>query len=274
MNYLIETYTLNNGVKIPKIAYGTWQIPNEEAYQTTLDAIRVGYRHIDTAKSYHNEEAVGRAFRDSGVSRDELFVVSKLRAPALGYDQTIQAFNLQLQELGLDYMDGYLMHAPWPWDKRGESCDVENVQAYKAMEDLYKQGKIRAIGVSNFSVHDLQNILDNCEIVPMINQIRFSVGYTQDEIVDFCSKHNILVEAYSPLGTGSVFQDETLIDIASKYHVSVAQLCLRYCLDKGTLPLPKSKNRERMIENAKLDFLISDEDQKILDEMDEIKRML
>lgn len=274
MNYLTETYTLYNGVKIPKIAFGTWQISNEEAYQATLDAIRVGYRHIDTAKSYHNEEAVGRAIHDSGVNRNELFVVSKLRAPALGYDQTIQAFEFQLNELGLDYMDSYLIHAPWPWDKRGESCTQENIQAWKAMEDLYKQGKIKSIGVSNFDIHDLQAIIDNCEIVPMINQIRFSVGYTQNEIVEFCRSHNILVEAYSPLGTGSVFGNQELESIASRHNVSVAQLCIKYCLDKNVLPLPKTRNAERMIQNSMLDFEISLSDMKLLDSFEEIKRAL
>lgn len=274
MNYLTETYTLNNGVSIPKIAFGTWQIPNEEAYQATLDAIRVGYRHIDTAKSYHNEEAVGRAIRDSGVNRNELFVVSKLRAPALGYDQTILAFETQLKELGLEYMDLYLIHAPWPWDKRGESCTEENIQAWKAMEYLYKQGKIKSIGVSNFDVNDLQAIINNCEIVPMVNQIRFSVGYTQDEIVDFCHKNHILVEAYSPLGTGSVFGNQELESIALNYNVSVAQLCLRYCLNKNVLPLPKTRSAERMIQNSQLDFEISSKDMEILDAFKEIKRSL
>lgn len=274
MNYLTETYTLNNGVSIPKIAFGTWQIPNEEAYQATLDAIRVGYRHIDTAKSYHNEEAVGRAIRDSGVNRNELFVVSKLRAPALGYDQTILAFETQLKELGLEYMDLYLIHAPWPWDKRGESCTEENIQAWKAMEYLYKQGKIKSIGVSNFDVNDLQAIINNCEIVPMVNQIRYSVGYTQDEIVDFCHKNHILVEAYSPLGTGSVFGNQELESIALNYNVSVAQLCLRYCLNKNVLPLPKTRSAERMIQNSQLDFEISSKDMEILEAFKEIKRSL
>lgn len=274
MNYLTETYTLNNGVKIPKIAFGTWQIPNEEAYQATLDAIRVGYRHIDTAKSYHNEEAVGRAIHDSGVNRNKLFVVSKLRAPALGYDQTILAFETQLKELGLEYMDLYLIHAPWPWDKRGESCTEENIQAWKAMEYLYKQGKIKSIGVSNFDVNDLQAIINTCEIVPMVNQIRFSVGYTQDKIVEFCHKNHILVEAYSPLGTGSVFGNQELESIASNYNVSVAQLCLRYCLNKNVLPLPKTKSAERMIQNSLLDFEIAQKDMDILDSFEEIKRSL
>lgn len=274
MNYLLETYTLSNGVKIPKLAYGTWQIPNENAYQATLDALKVGYRHIDTAKSYHNEEAVGRAIRDSKINRDEIFVVSKLRAPALGYQETLDAFELQLKELGLEYMDLYLMHAPWPWDKRGESCTAENIQAWKAMEYLYKQAKIRSIGVSNFEISDIQAIMEHCEIIPMVNQIRFSVGYTQDELVEFCKKHNILIEAYSPLGTGSVFTEERLVEIARKYHVSVAQLCLRYCINKQVLPLPKTRNKERMIENAQIDFEISKDDMSILDSFEEIQRSI
>jgi diketogulonate reductase-like aldo/keto reductase len=273
MNILSDNYTLLNGVKIPKIAFGTWQISNDEAYQATLDAIKVGYRHIDTAKSYHNEDAVGRAIKDSCVNRDELFIVSKLRAPALGYDETIQAFNLQLKELGLDYLDLYLIHAPWAWDERGQSRTKENIQAWKAMEQLYKDGKIRSIGVSNFNVDDLNAIISTCEIIPMVNQIRFSVGFTQNEIVQFCQSNNILIEAYSPLGTGSVFQNEELQTIAIRNNVSVAQLCIKYCLEKGTLPLPKTRSKERMIENANLDFELSMDDIKILDGIKEIERL-
>lgn len=273
MNYLTEVYTLHNGIKIPKIAFGTWQISNDEAYQATLDAIEVGYRHIDTAKSYHNEDAVGRAIKDSGIKREELFVVSKLRAPALGYDETIQAFNIQLKELGLEYMDLYLIHAPWAWDQRGQSRTNENIQAWKAMEQLYKNGKIRSIGVSNFNVNDLQAIIDSCEITPMVNQIRFSVGFTQEEIVRFCQSNNILVEAYSPLGTGSVFQNEELQAIALRNNVSVAQLCIKYCIEKGTLPLPKTRSKERMVENASLEFKLSDKDITVLDSIKEIERL-
>jgi len=273
MNYLNEVYTLHNGIKIPSIAFGTWQISNDEAYQATLDAIDAGYRHIDTAKSYHNEDAVGRAIKDSGVKREDLFVVSKLRAPALGYDETILAFNTQLKELGLDYMDLYLIHAPWAWDQRGQSRTTENIQAWKAMEQLLKDGKIRSIGVSNFNVDDLKAIINACEIVPMVNQIRFSVGFTQDEIVKFCQSNKILIEAYSPLGTGSVFQNEELKAIALRNNVSVAQLCIKYCLEKGTLPLPKTRSKERMVENASLDFELSINDIKILDGIKEIERL-
>lgn len=273
MNYLTEVYTLHNGIKIPKIAFGTWQISNDEAYQATLDAIEVGYRHIDTAKSYHNEDAVGRAIKDSGIDREDLFVVSKLRAPTLGYDETILAFNLQLKELGLDYMDLYLIHAPWAWDQRGHSRTKENIQAWKAMEQLLKEGKIRSIGVSNFDVNDLKAIIEQCEIIPMVNQIRFSVGFTQDEIVQYCQANNILIEAYSPLGTGSVFQNEELQALALRNKVTVAQLCIKYCLEKETLPLPKTRSKDRMIENASLDFELSDNDMKMLDSIKEIERL-
>lgn len=273
MKTLTETYTLHNGLKIPKIAFGTWQIPNEDAYQAVLDALAVGYRHIDTAKSYHNEDAVGRAIKDSGIPRDDIFVVSKLRAPAIGYDETIASFEAQLKELGLDYLDLYLIHAPWNWSDRSVSVTPQNIEAWQAMEDLYKQRKIRSIGVSNFSVKDLQALLDHGTIVPMVNQIRFSVGFTQDEIVNFCNEHNILIEAYSPLGTGSVFSDSNLEAMAKKYDVSIAQLCIQYCLEKGTLPLPKTRSKDRMIQNATLDFRIKEDDMLVLDAFEEIQRL-
>lgn len=273
MKTLTDTYTLHNGVALPKIAFGTWQIPNEDAYQAVLDALDVGYRHIDTAKSYHNEDAVGRAIKDSGIPREEIFVVSKLRAPAIGYDETIASFEAQLKELGLDYLDLYLIHAPWAWADRNVSVTPQNIEAWRAMEDLYKQGKIKSIGVSNFSVSDIQALMDNGPIVPMVNQIRFSVGFTQDEIVAFCKKHDILIEAYSPLGTGSVFSDPKLEAMAKTYDVSIAQLCIQYCIQKGTLPLPKTLRKERMIQNATLDFTIKAEDIARLDAFAEIQRL-
>jgi diketogulonate reductase-like aldo/keto reductase len=273
MNILTDTYTLHNGLKIPKIAFGTWQIPNEEAYQAVLDALAVGYRHIDTAKSYHNEEAVGRAIKDSGIPREEIFVVSKLRAPAIGYNETMASFEAQLKELNLDYMDLYLIHAPWNWNDRSVSVTPQNIEAWRAMEDLYKQGKIKSIGVSNFSIDDLNALIDHGTIVPMVNQIRFSVGFTQDKLVDFCNQHKILIEAYSPLGTGSVFGNPKLEAMAKAYDVSIAQLCIQYCLEKGTLPLPKTRSKDRMVQNATLDFNIKAEDMKVLDAFEEIQRL-
>lgn len=265
MKQLTEVFRLYNGVLIPKVGYGTWQIPNSEAYQTTLDALSLGYRHVDTAKAYHNEKAVGKAIKESGLSRDEVFVTSKLPAEIKGYDVTLKAFNETLGDLGLDYLDLYLIHAPWPWDKMGKDCTKENIESWKAMEVLYKEGKIRSIGVSNFSPKDIQAILDNCEIVPMVNQIRYFIGHTQKETVEFCNKHNILVEAYSPLATGKVFNDQKIKEVADQLGVSVAQLCIRYCIEKGTLPLPKTTHKGRMEENALLEFIIPKEALEILD---------
>lgn len=265
MRQLTEVYTLYNGVKIPKVGYGTWQIPNSEAYQTTLDALSIGYRHVDTAKAYRNEKAVGKAIKDSGLNREDIFVTSKLPAEIKGYDVTLKAFNETMSDLGLDYLDLYLIHAPWPWDKMGKDCTKENIESWKAMEVLYKEGKIRSIGVSNFSPKDIQAILDNCDIVPMVNQIRYFIGLTQKETVEFCNKHNILVEAYSPLATGKVFNDQKIKEVADQLGVSVAQLCIRYCIDKGTLPLPKTTHKGRMEENAALEFEIPKETLDFLD---------
>ena len=265
MKQLTEVFKLYNGVLIPKVGYGTWQIPNSEAYQTTLDALALGYRHVDTAKAYHNEKAVGKAIKESGLSRDEVFVTSKLPAEIKGYDVTLKAFNETMSDLGLDYLDLYLIHAPWPWDKMGKDCTKENIESWKAMEVLYKEGKIRSIGVSNFLPKDIQAILDNCEIVPMVNQIRYFIGHTQKETVEFCNKHNILVEAYSPLATGEVFNDQKIKEVADKLGVSVAQLCIRYCIEKGTLPLPKTTHKGRMEENSLLEFEIPKAEIDILD---------
>jgi len=265
MKQLTEVYTLYNGVKIPKVGYGTWQIPNSDAYQTTLDALSIGYRHVDTAKAYRNEKAVGKAIKDSGLNREEVFVTSKLPAEIKGYDVTLKAFNETLSDLGLDYLDLYLIHAPWPWDKMGKDFTKENIESWKAMEVLFKEGKIRSIGVSNFLPKDIQAIIDNCEIVPMVNQIRYFIGLTQKETVEFCNKHNILVEAYSPLATGKVFNDQKIKEVADRLGVSVAQLCIRYCIEKGTLPLPKTTHKGRMEENASLEFEIPKESVDFLD---------
>ncbi len=265
MKTLTDVYTLYNGVKIPKVGYGTWQIPNSEAYQCTLDALSIGYRHIDTAKAYRNEKAVGKAIKDSGLKREDIFVTSKLPAQTKGYQETLQAFSETMNDLGLDYLDLYLIHAPWPWDEIGKDCTEGNIQSWKAMEQLFKEGKIKSIGVSNFSPKDIQALLDTCEIVPMVNQIRYFIGNTQKDTVDFCKKHNILIEAYSPLATGKIFNNHKVQKVADKLGVSIAQLSIRYCIDRNTLPLPKTTHKGRMEENAKLDFIIPKEDLDFLD---------
>ena len=262
-----EAYVLSNGVKIPKLGFGTWQISNEDAYQATLDAIKAGYRHIDTAQGYRNEEAIGRALKDAKIDREDIFVTSKLPSHIKGYKQTLASFKKTMKDLQLEVLDLYLIHAPWPWDEIGKDCTEGNIESWKAMIDLHQEGKIRSIGVSNFSITDIQALIEATGFVPHVNQIKFYIGDTQDELVNFCKKNNILVEAYSPLATGRILENEVLKTIALDKKVSVAQLCIRYCLDKGTLALPKTTKYERMVENADLNFSLSPTELKKLDEL-------
>lgn len=266
MQILNETYTLSNGVTMPKIGFGTWQIKaGEDAYNAVKTALEVGYRHIDTAQGYGNERSVGEAIRDSGVPREEIFVTSKLESHIKDYDGAKKAFEKTLESLGMDYIDLFIIHAPWPWSEMGKNCDEGNVAAFRALEDIYKDNKARAIGVSNFEVQHLQNILDNNEIIPHVNQIGYFIGIDQSKTIEFCRKHDIFVEAYSPLGIGFLLENKTIQDIAEKYGKTPAQICIRYLLEKGVAPLPKSVHKKRMIENAQLDFEIASTDMKILD---------
>lgn len=260
--------TLRNGVKIPKIGFGTWQIKNgEEAYNSVKMALNNGYIHIDSANGYGNEESVGKAIRDSNVNREEIFVTSKLPSHIKTYDGARESFLETLENFQMDYIDLYLIHAPWPWDAIGSKHDEGNVAAWKAMEEFYKAGKIKAIGVSNFSPHDIQNIIDHCEITPFVNQIGFHIGRDQSETLDYCRERDILVEAYSPLGTGRILNNETIHSVAEKYNVSPAQLSIRYCIEKGTVPLPKSTHENRIIENSQVEFSITKEDMLTLEKV-------
>ena len=269
-----EFYTLYNGVTIPKIGFGTWQVAEgEEAYNSVTYALKVGYRHIDTAHAYGNEASVGRAIADSGIDRKDIFVTTKLPSHIKDYQGTIQHFNQSLTSLGLEYIDLYLIHAPWPWSDIGTDCTQGNIQAWKAMIELYNAGKIRSIGVSNFHPADMQVLIDATGVVPMVNQIRYFIGNTQPAIVDYCNQHNILIQAYSPLATGEIVNNEQLQPLAQKYGVTVAKICLRYCLQKGTLPLPKSTNEGRIAQNLELDFTIDQADMTFLDNIGRIGKI-
>ncbi|MBQ8772625.1 MAG: aldo/keto reductase [Clostridia bacterium] len=269
-----EFYTLYNGVTIPKIGFGTWQVAEgEEAYNSVTYALKVGYRHIDTAHAYGNEASVGRAIADSGIDRKDIFVTTKLPSLIKDYQGTMQHFNQSLTSLGLEYIDLYLIHAPWPWSDIGTDCTQGNIQAWKAMIELYNAGKIRSIGVSNFHPADMQALIDATGVVPMVNQIRYFIGNTQPAIVDYCNQHNILIQAYSPLATGEIVNNEQLQPLAQKYGVTVAKICLRYCLQKGTLPLPKSTNEGRIAQNLELDFTIDQDDMTFLDNIGRIGKI-
>ena len=266
-----NTFVFHNGVEIPNIGFGTWQIPNEEAYDAVTMALKNGYTHIDTALAYRNEENVGKAIKDFDIAREKVFITSKLPAQIKGYQETLEAFNETITNLGVDYLDLYLIHAPWPFDEKGKECTEENIQTWKAMEKLYNDGKIRAIGVSNFSESDIQAIIDACEIVPMVNQIPFYIGHDQKSLLAYCKEHDIVVEAYSPLATGRILNSPEIKEMSEKYGVTPAQLCIRYCLEHETLPLPKSTHEERIIENSKLDFKITPEDVKKLDAIEDVR---
>ena len=265
---LKENFVLNNGVKIPKIGFGTWQISNEDAVSAVEVALKAGYIHIDSASGYGNEEGVGKAVRASGIPREELFITTKVPAEIKSYEEAVANIESSLAKLDLGYIDLLLIHAPQPWDKpwqTGHRYYEENVAVWKALEEFYEAGKVKSIGISNFFVEDMKNILANCEIKPMVNQISYHIGNTQKEAVTFCREHDILVQGYSPIATGRLLDNEEVAKMADKLGVSIAQLCIRYVLQKDILPLPKSNNAERIVDNTKLDFVISDEDMAYLD---------
>ena len=267
-NSLKDTFTLNNGYKIPCIGFGTWQTPDgETAVNSVIEAIKSGYNHIDTAAIYGNEKSIGKAIKESGINRNEIFITSKVWNKDRGYKTTLAAFDKTLNDLQLDYLDLYLIH--WPASQNQfKDWDNINLETWKAMTELYKAGKIKSIGVSNFMPHHLKSLMET-EVKPMVNQIEFHPGFMQEETVKYCNDNNILIEAWSPLGTGKMLNNSTLKEIAAKYNKSAAQLCIRWCLQNNTLPLPKSVTSSRIKENTEIfDFNISDEDMKIINSME------
>lgn len=267
-----ESYTLSNGVNIPKLALGTWFIPDNEAAQAVREAVKLGYCHIDTAQAYENERGVGEGIRTSGIKREELFVTTKLAAEAKTYDEAAAAIEGSLEKLELDYIDLMLIHSPQPWnDFRGGDYSEGNREAWRALEDAYKAGKIRAIGVSNFKEQDIENILSSCTVAPMVNQLLVHIGNTPVELIEYCKKKNILVEAYSPVAHGEILKSPEVAEMAEKYKVTVPQLCIRYDLQLGTVPIPKTANPAHMKDNAAVDFVISDQDMEALKQMKPLK---
>lgn len=246
---------LNNGKLIPSIGFGTSLINGEECINAIKNAIKIGYRHIDTASAYENEIEIGKAIKQCNIERKKLFITSKVWIDSMGYENTIKSFNQSLKNLDVEYVDLYLIH--WPKNNNDEI----NIETWKALEEIYKTGKARAIGVSNFLVKHLKPLLEKCEIMPMVNQLEYHPGLIRKDIIEYCKNYNILIEAWSPLGKGRVLNNNELIRLADKYNKSVAQICLRWCIQNEIIPLPKSQNESRMKENIDIfNFELSEED--------------
>lgn len=259
------TFKLHNGVQMPYFGLGVYLSKDgSEVIHAVKDALDHGYRHIDTAAIYNNEEGVGTGIKESSVDRKDVFLVSKVWNTDQGYDSTLKAFEASLERLGTDYLDLYLIH--WP---KGDLSK----ETWKAMERLYKEKRVRSIGVSNFLQHHLEDLLTSVEIVPMVNQMEFHPYLVQQKLLDFCNANRIQYEAWSPLMQGNIFDLDIMKDLAAKYNKTIAQIVLRWDLQKGVVTIPKSSKKERIIANANLfDFEISDEDVKLLDSLDRGKR--
>ncbi len=261
-----ETVKLQNGVVMPKLVYGTWQIPAADTIDCVSAALKTGYRHIDTALAYGNESGVGMAIRKSGIPREQIFVTTKVPAEIKSVEGTIESIKTSLNNLNLEYIDLLLIHAPMPWNliRGAKRFFKENLEVWGVMEKFYAEGRIRAIGVSNFKANDIDNISANSKIAPMANQIKVHPGSSAAITLKATQERGIVPMAYSPLGHGKTLSDKYVIELAEKYGVSPARLCLRYSLQKGCCPVVKTVSEERMRENGELDFAISDNDMKFL----------
>lgn len=264
-NIMVEkqTYLLNNGIEIPVLGLGTWLSKGDDAYLATLRALKAGYRHIDTAQAYDNEIEIGRAIKDSKIPRNEIFITSKIAAEIKDYKMAKKSIDESLSRLGLDYIDLMIIHSPQPWAEFGQNpyrYQKENLEVYKALEEYYQAGKLKAIGVSNFSIEDIQNILEHCHIKPMVNQICVFISNIPYDNIEFCHAKDIAVEAYSPLSHRGVFSNPELIALAKKYNRSVAQISLRFLLDMNLIVIPKARSEEHICDNMGLDFTLDEKD--------------
>jgi len=270
---LQETYTLANGIEIPKLGLGTWLIDKADAERAVKAAVKIGYRHIDTAQDYFNEAEVAAAIKACGISRNEIFLTTKLSARYKSYKDSVAAIDGSLQRMGLDYVDLMIIHSPQPWEHFGQSDRFfeGNQDAWRALEEAQKAGKIRAIGLSNFQEQDIDNILKSCSVAPVVNQILAHVSNTPTELIKYSRAKGMLIEAYSPVGHGELFKNSQIVQMAEKYGVSVPQLGIRYTLQLDLLPLPKTANPDHMKNNADVDFAISEDDMAVLKSMKKIK---
>lgn len=263
----MNSFTLPNGVSMPQLALGTWLIPDNQAADAVRHAILAGYRHIDTAQAYENERGVGEGVRSAGINRNDIFITSKVAAEIKDYDLAAKSIDRSLQLLQVDFIDLMLIHCPQPWAEYGKNpyrYQKENQAVWRAMEEAMQAGKLRAIGISNFNQSDIESLMQTAQIKPMVNQIYCHIGHTPLELINYCHKNAIITEAYSPVAHGRALSNQEIATMAEKYGVSIAQLCIRYCLQLGMVALPKSTNPEHIRQNAQVDFVISEEDMKQL----------
>ena len=246
-----EHYILNNGVEIPAIAFGTYKAADGKSADVIRAAIEAGYRYFDTASFYGTETYLAQAVRESEISRDEIFIASKLWKTEMGYENVKYAFERSLDKLNTDYLDLYLIHWPLP-DPEYKDWKQLDKETWRAMEELYQAGKVRAIGLSNFLPHHIDNILEDCTVRPAVDQIEYHPGYSEEATVQYCKQRNILVQAWSPIGRQRVLEEPLVLELAGKYAVSPAQICLKFAVQRGIIPLPKSSSVERMKENLDL----------------------
>lgn len=268
-----KTLTLSNGVVVPQLALGTWFIDDDKAAEAVHEAVKIGYRHVDTAQAYANERGVGEGVRTAGIPREELFVTTKVAAEHKDYESAARSIDESLAAMGLDYLDMMIIHSPQPWVEVNQSDDryfEGNLEAWRALTDAYKAGKIRAIGVSNFQKEDIDNIWDNAEVKPMVNQVLCHISNTPLGLIDYCQSKGIVMEAYSPVAHGEALKNPKIAEMAAKYGVTIPQLCIRYDLQLGMITLPKTANPEHMKSNADVDFEISSEDMEALKHVERI----
>lgn len=262
-----KTLALSNGIVVPQLALGTWFIDDDKTAEAVREALKIGYRHVDTAQAYANERGVGEGVRTAGIPREELFVTTKVAAEHKDYESAARSIDESLAAMGLDYLDMMIIHSPQPWVEVNQSDDryfEGNLEAWRALTDAYKAGKIRAIGVSNFQKEDIDNIWDNAEVKPMVNQVLCHISNTPLDLIDYCQSKGIVMEAYSPVAHGEALKNPKIAEMAAKYGVTIPQLCIRYDLQLGMITLPKTANPEHMKSNADVDFEISSEDMEAL----------
>ena len=268
-----KTIKLSNGVEVPQLALGTWLIDDVVVADAVKAAIEIGYRHIDTAQAYGNERGVGEGVRTCGLSRNQIFVTSKVAAEHKDYKTAAEGIDETLRKMGLDYLDMMIIHSPQPWKEVNQSDNryVEgNREAWRALEDALKAGKLRAIGVSNFLKEDIDSLWEAVEIKPMVNQVLCHISNTPLDLIEYCQSKGIVMEAYSPVAHGEALKNESIANMAKKYGISVPQLCIRYDIQLGMIVLPKTANPEHMKSNADVDFVISDADMEVLKKVEKI----